>query len=162
MKTTELEFIVKFYGERTAKRSGVPLINHIHEGLAVLNHIKASDLAKRAYCLHPLIQADNDLISNVQLMELFDGRVVALAMEYRRVANAYLSFRQIKSINEIELSPLKDVNDMLIADKVQNRKDFNLYHLGKHERSEALDQYFKNWFQRLGIDESYMVVTGTY
>jgi hypothetical protein len=74
-------------------------------------------------------------------------------MEYRRVANNYLSKRMINSIDEIELSPLKDVNDMLIADKVQNRKDFELYHLDTHERSDVLDQYFKNWLIRLGITE---------
>ena len=32
----ELPLIERYYGTRTAKRSGVPLINHIHEGLAVL------------------------------------------------------------------------------------------------------------------------------
>jgi hypothetical protein len=65
------------------------------------------------------------------------------------------STRKIESIDEIRLSPLKDVNDMLIADKIQNRKDFDLYHKGKHERSEELDEYFKNWFNRLGITEEF-------
>lgn len=42
---------------------------------------------------------------------------------------------------------------MLIVDKVQNRKDFELYHLGKHKRSNELNQYFKNWLERLSISE---------
>jgi hypothetical protein len=44
---------------------------------------------------------------------------------------------------------------MLIADKIQNRKDFELYHLGKHERSSELDSYFKNWLERLDITEEF-------
>ena len=44
---------------------------------------------------------------------------------------------------------------ILIADKIQNRKDFELYHLGKHERSDELDSYFKNWLERLNISEEF-------
>jgi hypothetical protein len=70
-------------------------------------------------------------------------------MEYRRVANAYLSKREIKSLDDIELSPLHEVNQMLWADKLQNQKDFRLYHMGKHERSDILEQYFINWINKL-------------
>lgn len=157
----ELHFISIFYGDKRAERSGAPLINHINEGLAVLKHIGASEMAMRAYCLHPIVQSDADFRANYHLMCNFDGAVVALAMEYRRVANAYLSKRTISSIDEIELSPVKEVNDMLIADKVQNRKDFLRFHKGTHQRSQELDEYFKNWFKRLNIDESLMVVAGS-
>lgn len=148
----EYDLIKSFYGSSCAKRSGVPLINHIDEGLEILNKIGATELAKRAYCIHPIIQSDADFVNNLNLLESIDGRVVALATEYRRVANAYLSRRIINSIDEIELSPSKDVNDMLIADKVQNKKDFDLYHKGKHERSNELTEYFNNWFKRLNIN----------
>ena len=79
---------------------------------------------------------------------------IMLAMEYRRVANAYLSTRKIESISEIELSPLKEVQQMLIADKIQNNKDFRLYNRD-HPRYDELCQYFDNWLDRLEI-------TGTY
>jgi hypothetical protein len=42
---------------------------------------------------------------------------------------------------------------MLIADKIQNRKDFELYHKDIHERSDELKQYFFNWLWRLGVWE---------
>lgn len=148
----EFELVSSFYGDRKAHRSQVSLINHILEGLDILSGINASELAKRAYCIHPLIQSDKDFVNNLELIAPIDGRVVALAVEYRRVANAYLSRRVIASIEEIELSPLKDVNDMLIADKIQNRKDFNLYHKDSHPRSKELDKYFENWFKRLNIN----------
>ena len=44
---------------------------------------------------------------------------------------------------------------MLIADKIQNRKDFELYHKETHPRSAELDKYFRNWLQKLNIDESF-------
>lgn len=47
-----------------------------------------------------------------------------------------------------------DVQHMLIADKVQNRKDFECYHLGTHPRSAERLPYFKNWLEVLGISES--------
>ncbi len=72
-------------------------------------------------------------------------------MEYRSVANEYLSHRTIAHVDEIRLSPLPEVNQMLIADKVQNCKDFELYHKATHPRSAELDLYFNNWLRRLGI-----------
>ena len=36
--------------------SGVHLINHIDEGLWILSQFQASDLAKRAFTIHPLLQ----------------------------------------------------------------------------------------------------------
>lgn len=147
----ELELIKVIYGKRIAKRSKVPYMNHITEGLDYLDVMASSDMAKRAYCIHPIVQMDEDLVNNFHMLSEIDGRVMTLAMEYRRVANAYLSPRIIKSIDEIELSPLEDVNDMLKADKLQNEKDFRKYHLGKHPRSKELEQYFHNWFKRLDL-----------
>lgn len=151
--------IREFYGEQRAERSGVFYIRHIDEGLAILHAIDASLHAKRAYCLHPVFQADaafatafddNSVIRRYQI----DTYAIALAVEYRSIANAYLSHRVINAIDEIQLSPLADVQDMLIADKVQNRKDFLIHHVDSHPRADALSQYFVNWLRRLGISES--------
>ncbi len=151
----EYKMISQHYGDKTAKRSGVRLMNHIDEGLIILEAIDASDDAMRAYCMHPIFQSDADLAENFEEYEgsiFLDATVMILTMEYRSVANAYLSTRKIESIDEIRLSPLKDVNDMLIADKIQNYKDFMKYHHGTHPRSEELYEYFHNWFKRLGVD----------
>lgn len=158
---SEYKRMEEFYGDGIAQRSGVFFMNHLDEGLYILKEIGASRNAQLAYLLHPMYQSDEDL-TNVfgnlyQPTNLVDAyhtqRILVLAMEYRSVANEYLSKREINSIEEIRLSPLIDVNDMLIADKVQNRKDFLMYHLGTHARSEALDQYFINWLKRLGVTE---------
>jgi len=136
-----------------ASRSGVHYMRHVDEGLRVLRDIEASEEAKRAFCLHALLQSDAGLYSyRKDIRDLTpDVYVVMLAMEYRNIANAYLATRQIKSIDEIALGPLYGVRQMLIADKVQNYKDFLLYHKGTHPRSEQLDQYFKNWLARLEV-----------
>ena len=150
----EYNAVVRFYGDRVAKRSQVPLINHIHEGVEIINYIAEEDSlnAELAFCLHPMLQADEDLIK-------FDTSCVrslpalVLAMEYRRVANSYLSKHPGGSLVNIDLSPLPDVKIMLIADKVQNRKDFDLYHKATHPNSKRLTQYFNEWLEFLGINE---------
>lgn len=151
----EYKIISDFYSDKVTKRSNIQLMNHIDEGLYILEKIGASDVAKKAYCLHPIVQDDQSLMENSHLLKNIDSSVTIASIEYRSVANDYLSKRVIKSIDEIRLSPLKDVNDMLIADKIQNRKDFELYHMGKHERSYDLDKYFKNWFLKLNITDEF-------
>ncbi len=123
------------------------------DSLLVLDFIKASNIAKKAYCLHPLVQSDENLLLYADSLQNLDSRVLIAAMEYRNIANAHLSHRKITYLDEIKLSPLKAVNDMLIADKIQNRKDFEIYHKDRHERSDELDCYFRDWLRRLGILE---------
>lgn len=151
-----VDIITLFYDGKCAKRSKVPYMNHIVEGAAIISHRNAYDAkALCGYMLHPLVQADEDLRKNLPILIRLEvpSEYIALAIEYRKTANAYLSHRKIKNINEIELSPLTDVNEMLIADKVQNKKDFMIYHKGSHPRSNELEEYFNNWLDRLGVTD---------
>jgi hypothetical protein len=154
-ETAEYLAIERAYGTRTAQRSGVPLMRHIDEGLAVLQRIDAPDEAMRAFCLHPLLQEDPAYAANLAwVTALTEPHVLALALAYRRVANATLSTRPIASAADIPLSGMVEVDQMLVADKVQNRKDFLLHHRGHHPRSEVLDRYFQMWLERLGVAET--------
>lgn len=154
-QSKEYRAIERHYGGGRAARSGVPFMNHIDEGLAVLRDLGASERARRAWCLHPLVQLDETLpASYADLAALSDDpAALVLAMEYRNVANAHLSRREVTSIEAIALSPLAEVNDMLRADKVQNYKDFLLHHRDTHPRAEALHRYFRQWLARLSIDD---------
>jgi glutamate racemase len=152
--TKSYRLIRDYYGEKKAERSQVPLIQHIHEGLTILEELGVNLATQEAYCLHPIFQADEALHENyLKSYKGIDNLVILLALEYRNIANQYLSKREIQTIDEINLSPLKEVNLMLVADKVQNRKDFEIYHLQNHPRSKELQQYFRNWLQRLEISE---------
>jgi hypothetical protein len=150
--------ICQFYGDKRAERSGLPLIAHIDQGLALLDDLGAPLRAKEAYCLHPLLQDDGALLAALAPASMFadarpDPAVVLLAMEYRRVANNYLSHHCEGVDDPIELSCVDEVNQMLIADKVQNRKEFQRCHFGVHKDSERLRLYFDNWLRRLGVSE---------
>lgn len=151
----EWRSIQDFYRGRHAERSGRPYLTHITDGLVIMHRIRSTDAAMRAYCVHPLFQTDSELRSSRarigQITTSVD--VVALALEYRNIANQYLSTRGVASVDDIVLSPLREVNDMLVADKVQNYHDFLLNHLSSHPRSQALVQYFDNWLARLGVSE---------
>lgn len=165
--------ISRFYGDRRAARSGVRLMNHIDEGLIILHELKASEWAQAAYCLHPMVQDDQELAKfykgqceRCHLALTTTGPfaevipAVVLALEYRRLANSYLSsgpfnYEQMaqQMAQTLARMPLPEVRIMLIADKVQNRKDFERYHWATHPRSAELEQYFANWMQLLGISE---------
>lgn len=149
----EFDWIAQYYADKVAERSKVPLIQHIKEGLLILQAENTSDYAQRAYCLHPIFQSDEALQASYGAFdfESVPSKVILLACEYRNIANQYLSRRQVQTIDEIQLSPLEEVNQMLIADKIQNCKDFERYHKKSHPRSVELTQYFANWFARLGI-----------
>jgi hypothetical protein len=71
---------------------------------------------------------------------------IILAVEYRRVANSYLSINKMEDFVGFTNEKIKQ---MLYADKIQNEKDFTLYHEGKHERSKELRSYFNNWLNIL-------------
>lgn len=151
----EYGLIEKFYRNKRAKRSGLLYMNHINEGLYILEQITASRAASLGFCLHPLVQGDNDFADNMWLLRS-DGDTEALccALEFRNIANRYLSGDYSGPEDVISLSPVMSVNNMLFADKIQNYKDFLIYHKDTHPRSRELNQYFLNWFDRLGVSMS--------
>ena len=84
-----------------------PSINQsvVDEGLWVLRYMRASELAMRAYVLHPMVQGDADFADFMERLRdpadkarLVDRRVLALAAEYRSVANEYLSSNRRRKI----------------------------------------------------------------
>lgn len=167
----EYKVVSKFYGGERAERSGVEKIKHIRVGLAILRDIDAPEDAFRGFCLHPLFQKDEDFMtSGLEYWNksisgaISDGHSrknpIFLAMEYRNQANAWLSDKvnicedsKIRTNGWPTPGPLKEVRDMLIADKVRNRMDFETYHRGQHVRSKELEYYFKIWLDVLGISE---------
>ena len=138
--------IEKFYAGNFAARSGLPYMNHINEGLAVLNQISANAVVKGAYCLHPILQ-DNDSLVGIDSLDIYVNKELVLAMEYRRVANSYLSSRG--SIVDVDMRPFTtDMWQMLLADKIQNRKDFEIHHKN-HSNFDKLQSYFETWLDHL-------------
>lgn len=170
------------YGIRRAERSKVLLINHIEEGIVIIGALdgKLPDgrsfretPACAGYCLHPLFQNDNDLLTVGQRYAHGAHRPLAgpvmLTMEYRWRANAWLSDKvsrhyagvdragnpvlEMRFDGSPDAGDLPEVRAMLIADKVQNYKDFLAHHKGTHARSDELDLYFRTWLDHLSINE---------
>lgn len=149
--------IQEFYKGKKAIRSGLDYMNHIDEGIIILEALRAPEKAIIAYCLHPLCQADSDLVSfmsDKDMLLLCDKETLVYAMEYRNKANNFLS----PHINQRtpSLSPLVEVNWMLLADKIQNYKDFLKYQsfygpkvTMSKEKWDKLDDYFQEWLSLL-------------
>ena len=146
-----LMMIKEFYGSLRAKRSQVPLMNHITEGVEILRNEGTTMHVQAAFCIHPLIQADDDLPENISwCVEKLHPNVVYLALQYREYANSYLckpetDYYSLEAVHNLLKDCPRDVLIMLYADKVQNQKDFLLYHLDTHERANQLKSYFEKW-----------------
>lgn len=143
-----------YYGDNCAKRSGVPLINHINEGVAILQAIGASEEAQAAFALHPITQNEDLNLWEWEMEHSFN--VKHLAKTYAEVANSYLCRPETDHIiddydleQHLDRCIADEVLQMLYADKIQNKKDFELYHLGTHERSNELTRYFNIWITYL-------------
>jgi hypothetical protein len=146
--TPEYEVIRSFYGNKTASRSRFPLMRHIDEGLTILDKLEASDLAKRAFCLHPIVQ-------NNEPIDVSWSTAYPLACEYRDRANSYLCRPETdyivttEQLYEVVGGMSKDCSYMLMADKRQNFADFINAHYLLHPRSDKLFNYFQLWIKYL-------------
>jgi len=166
LETPEYGLVAQLYGDRRARRSQVSYMVHIDQGLAILTAIGASEAAHRAYALHPLVQTDEALAAHFDTVldagPTLHPRSIGLAMEYRSVANAFLSPMEshpgYDDPNLIRLSPLPEVNQMLVADKVQNYQDFLHHHRDTHPRADVLHRYFRAWLSRLDISEPQFLI----
>ncbi|MEJ8852624.1 hypothetical protein [Variovorax rhizosphaerae] len=158
----EYQAIRTHYADRVAKGSGLALLQRIAEGLIILSELDASEAAMRAFCLHPLFQADEDPIHHGQdFMNSVDADpfVILLVMEFRSRANAWSTDKVQRSHDGSRMAadgnpyagPIEAVKHMLIADKVQQRKDFIRHHRGKHPCSDALDLFFDRWLEALNV-----------
>jgi hypothetical protein len=144
----EYAAINEFYGKQTANRSRLLLMRHIDDGLHILALNGASDMAKVAFCLHPIVQ-------NNEAVDVSWSSAYSLACEYRDKANAYLCrsdtdwISTAEDVQSVVGEMTDDCRAMLIADKRQNYGDFIATHYGKHARSKELDRYFRLWLAYL-------------
>jgi hypothetical protein len=150
--SVEWAAVNEFYGDRRATRSERPLIEHIAEGLHVLDLIAADEVARLAFCIHPLCQ-DDVALGGFDVGVASTPRVLLMAVEYRNVANRYLAHHYGQPTREARLSPLGAVNQMLVADKVQNRWSFERYGGEFLPNGPRLAAYFREWLSVLGISE---------
>ena len=164
--------IDNFYkGMSTSK--GVPYINHINEGINHLENMKVDDDVINAFILHPFVQCVNlkgtykdclltekELEKHINIFEI-EPEIAFELLLYRKYANSYLcrettdnfsihdAYRYLNNLINYQTTV-----KMLIADKLQNFKDFLLYRQD-HPRKEFLNQYFTIWLNILAnISES--------
>lgn len=142
----EYDIITAYYLKK-ATSHGVPLMNHINEGIYTLLKMNADENTILAWCIHPIMQGDVEV--DVSWSDALD-----LAQEYALRANSYLCIpatdyilnaRQLKSI----MKPMsQECAQLLITDKLQNYTDFMIFNR-EHPRAVNLERYFSIWLQYL-------------
>lgn len=159
--SVEYEIINTMYCDLKAKRTGLPYMRHIDQGLVILEAMNAPPRTLRAWCVHPVFQLDDffpplmeEGAKGARLLQMLSWQTVALAMEYRAVANAFLTKPRRWQPDFPHLSPVAEVNMMLCADKLQNERDARNHLYGKipHEERRHLEEYFHRWFSVLKIE----------
>ena len=104
--------IQSYYNDIRSKRSKVPYIYHIDEGGEILFNLKSSQIVKDAYYLHPILQTDESFIHNKKFdFSDINSESLLLAMEYRRVANSYLSNMEISSFVGFSCDEVKHIQE---------------------------------------------------
>jgi len=143
--STEYLTIQEYYGKKRAERSNVLLMDHINEGIFMLQKWVRPVIEQRAFAIHPLVQ--DHTAGHLSYLKSYP-----LAFEYSKAANSYLCRPDTDNLIDI-YSVTGDISlgcaYMLLADKIQNQKDFNIYHLLSHPRSKELSKYFNNWIDYL-------------
>lgn len=152
-QTTEWITAKKYLSGQKASRTKADYFEHVEEGVKILQILGEPLVVQAAFAIHPLYQSDEALTNHYPLLSTFDPVTVALTMEYRSVANRGIR-REVKKNNwTVELSCLFSVNQMLVSDKIQNRKLF-LNHYPKNLADYAeIDRYFDVWLKALNISE---------
>lgn len=160
--TVAYDLVQQYYEDKYAKRSGLHYMNHIDEGLTILSALDVHPVVKAAFCVHPIYQDNQtDLISQFEAYATWQSDVARMARLYARAANAFLPVDVASGKYPPKLEtdrPTVEMADavrhMLIADKIQNRKDFEA-NLGQFSREQAypLRRYFDLWFDVLNITE---------
>jgi hypothetical protein len=154
MLAQHIKLIEEFYGDECAERSGIPKINHIREGLIILEDIYPIEAdpvfaaVHAAWCIHPIVQSNSDFMAELKQGDLIksDPAAIMLAVEYRNLANAYLSKDPAPRLEGLSLQIKSGlVWGMLVADKVQNYKDFRAQPKGTYENESRLREYFMDW-----------------
>ncbi len=164
--------IETIYASRRTRRSKVPHRNHIDEGLMILQALQATQVEAEAFCLHAPAQISyhfgaRPTAASYRLTEpqgprdtwLLQTRfplaadAVALAWRFAVQAEAFRPNHLNDEIEPPSFTIDTAVRKLLIADKVQNRKDFERYHRDSHPRAPQLTQYFACWFALLEISE---------
>lgn len=169
--------ISEFYKDKQTSK-GIPYINHIDEGVGHLENLHVSDVIVNAFILHPFVQCVNlqgtykeclltekELEKHINIFEIKPEIAYELLL-YRKFANSYLcrpetdNYSIIEAYEDVkELANYQGTIRMLIADKLQNFKDFLLYRKDNHPRSMYLNTYFTYWLAILAdiVDSSSVV-----
>lgn len=156
--TPEYKAILEHLKYRCDTLSGITHINHIDEGIQILEVICAPRYlynAAKAFCLHPMVSHDLSLVNNI--VEVcssgFDTTAILYAMEFRKTIASWPNHR---TEGEPSISPLIAINKMITADIIQHKSHF-LRYSGVPEGSDPSTnselRFYNDWLRTLAIDE---------
>ncbi len=148
LESPQYKIVQDFFGDQRDERSGVLLMNHIDEGIAVMRALGAPDTAIRAFCLTPLqFTSRNDIIINFhKIFKELNGVIDGIDS-----SNLALDYRALVDTNPVKVSTDNDVNLMLAGAVIQRKKDLLVHNWDHQANPEATRERFDQWIAALGI-----------
>jgi hypothetical protein len=131
-------------------------MSRVDDALAILTWLGVSDTVKESYLLQPYYYSDYSFKmfsgNSMRSMSTFgiDANKIVNAMEFRHTS---LSFIPGGDFTKITTSSLDVVNKMLIANRIANKIDFELY-FSDHSMKNSFEDYFDNWLLELAVTDN--------
>lgn len=148
--------IVKYLGNKKVESTPVYQIHKVEYGLAILNWMNANKLCQQATCIMPKIYDDKDLAENWQEFSYKDDiKSMLLAMETKNLLKLN-SVGKTSNCNLMQISNLKEVNDMLIATAIKNFFIFER-HKEMYARPILISQHFSSWLNKFNCWHLYSI-----
>ena len=182
----EYRLIEEYYAGKSAKRTGLPYMRHIDDGLRILRAMSELrdyetvedqrqwmqesveawyknrfELLTRTFCVHPIYQ-DNNPEWRHKHLDIGGAKDAELCHKYASYVNSYLP-AHVDRANCPRCLRGSDLWALLVADKLQNYADFNA-NANKFSTDETaqLQAYFTDWFAALKITTNHLEVVKQY
>lgn len=149
------QIISELYEGQKAKRTQLPYIKHIDDGLLILDDLDADLITKEAWCMHPIFQMPDlkEKVMDSKGQPQIRLATAILAAEYAETANQYRTVNYQSFHDNLPEIPNSRVKKLLTCDKVQNYIELeNTRHLLPYETVDRTHRYLLNWLHHLSFD----------
>ncbi len=123
-------------------------ISYTYKVMAVNKWLNFSKICTDSLIILPLLWSDKDFVNNWKTITI-SSNLAFFISEYKNVSKNYNLDRKIQSTSDIVISPITDVNNLLLSTAIVNYNNYENHYKLTHPRASLFGEYYKNWLVRL-------------